>query len=73
MSVLTEKIRNAIVASDANGDGYMEDHKHINLPGHDVQIAHERGSKWFTVFCDGDCAELQAHEVQGWIAARLRR
>lgn len=70
MSVLTQQIQSAITSHNVNPDG--DSNITLDVPGHDVQIAAHDGSRWFTVFVDGEAAELQKGQIEGWIEARLK-
>lgn len=71
MMGLLDLVRDAVVTVGKTADGYTESRAHVPVPGHDVQIVHEHGSKKYTVFMDGDCGHVTADKVADWIKARL--
>ena len=68
---ILDLVRDAVITVGKTADGYPERHARVPVPGHDVQIVHEKGSSKYTVFVDGECGHVTADKVAGWIAARL--
>lgn len=68
---ILDLVRDAVITVGKTADGYHEAHARVPVPGHNVQIVHEAGSRFYTVFVDGDCGHVTADKVASWIEARL--